>query len=311
MTTNFTLPSDYNPKSRFLELYPTEDFVEIMLIEEAEAQQAIRAPCVIRALARAIDQSAAYIKRGGRFFYVAAGTPYRLAHADASECMVTFRVPENTMIPIGAGGAEALTRPIEGAEDDIEAPIIALEKHKVGPYDVVCGITASGTTPFTRAALRYAQENIGCLTICIVCKKGIRNDDGSPLADIVIEIDTGPEIMYGSTRLKAGTVQKQILNILSTGIWKTLGKTHDGFMVDMRVTNRKLLERALFFIQIFTKLTRNSALSLLERSENWVKLAIVMHHTKVSREEAKERLEACEGHLRRVIGTIEWWKMKN
>jgi N-acetylmuramic acid 6-phosphate etherase/N-acetylglucosamine-6-phosphate deacetylase len=227
------------PDLHDLETRDTLRIVNLFLEQERAAQMALAA--VAPALAELADAVAARMQAGGRLFYVGAGTSGRLALLDAVECGPTFGVPEGMIIPILAGGEQAFLRAVEGAEDDPRAAVTALEAHGFSAADALVGIAASGATPFTLAAVRYAAS-LGALTGAVV------NNVGSPIAeaaDMAVVIDSGPEVIAGSTRLSAGTVQKVALNVLSSTVMIRLGKTLGPYMVDVRATNAKLRRRAV------------------------------------------------------------------
>jgi len=226
------------PELRDLETRETLRIVNLFLDQERAAQLALAAAAA--ALAELADAVAARMQAGGRLFYVGAGTSGRLALLDAVECGPTFGVPEGAIIPILAGGEKAFLRAVEGAEDDSHAAVAVLQAHGFTAGDALVGIAASGATPFTLAAVRYAAS-IGALTGAIV------NNVGSPVAeaaDVAVVIDSGAEVIAGSTRLSAGTVQKVALNVLSSTVMIRLGKTLGPYMVDVRATNAKLRRRA-------------------------------------------------------------------
>lgn len=227
-----------NPRTRALDRLTTPQLVRALQREDATVARAVRR--VSPAIARAIDALAARFRQGGRIVYVGAGTSGRLGVLDAAECPPTFGVARGRVIGVIAGGARALRQSVEGAEDDTRAPAHDLARLRLSAADSVVGIAASGRTPYTVAALRYARR-CGCLTIAIA------SSPGSPLAaaaEIAIEPITGAEALTGSTRLKAGTAQKMILNQLSTGVMVRTGRVRGNLMTNVQPTNRKLRARA-------------------------------------------------------------------
>ena len=245
-----------------------------------------------------IDAIADAIQTGGRLFYVGAGTSGRLGVLDAAECVPTFSTPPDLVQGLIAGGEAALTRSIEGAEDDSESAKSDLMQRRVTAADVVCGIAASGQTPYVIGALQYART-IGARTIAIAC------NSASPLAalaDISICVDVGPEVITGSTRMKAGSAQKMILNMLSTGTMIRSGKVYGNLMVDVKVSNEKLSGRARRLIQQLTDVDEYFARQLLSDANNEVKTAVVMQRLGVDIKEARRLLDAADGRLRQVIG---------
>lgn len=259
---------------------------------------------VPRAIQAVIPQIAAFagivaerLRRGGRLFYVGAGTSGRLGVLDASECPPTFRADPEQVQGIIAGGYGALTRAAEGAEDRAEDAVLALAERGVGADDVVLGIAAGGTTPFVHAALAEARRR-GAATGFLAC---VPAEQAPAEADICIRPLTGPEVVTGSTRLKAGTATKLVLNMITTTAFVRLGKTYGSRMIDLRATNAKLWDRGTRLVMDLCGLPRDVAMGLLQRADGWVKAAVVMHHRRCGLAEAKALLEAAGGHLRGVI----------
>jgi N-acetylmuramic acid 6-phosphate etherase/N-acetylglucosamine-6-phosphate deacetylase len=273
---------------------PTADIVLAFLARERAAQWALAAAA--GTLAALADAIAARMAAGGRLFYAGAGTSGRLGLLDAVECGPTFSVPDGVIIPVLAGGADAFLHAIEGAEDNGHAARTALAGRNFGPGDALVGIAASGATPFTLAALGYARE-IGALTGAIV------NNAGGPIAeaaDIAVVIDSGPEIIAGSTRLSAGTVQKIALNTLSSTIMIRLGKTFGPYMVDLRATNEKLRRRAVRMVMTLAAVDEPSARAALAAADFRVKTAIVMLRNGLDPPAADAVLARANGSLRRA-----------
>ncbi len=278
-----------------LEARGTEEIVSLFLGQEAAAQRALAAASP--ALARLIDTVAARIQAGGRLFYAGAGTSGRLSLLDAVECRPTFGVEPGLIIPLLAGGPNAFIQAEEGAEDNEAAARAALHEHGFTARDTLVGIAASGSTPFTLAALRHAA-GLGGLTGAIV------NNHGSAMAkaaDIAVEILSGPEIIAGSTRLSAGSTEKIALNILSSAVMIRLGKTFGPFMVDMRASNAKLRQRALRMVMALTDADERTANLELEACGMHVKLAVLALRLGLPPEAAQERLAAARGSLRRAL----------
>lgn len=249
-------------------------------------------------VAQAVEMVSAALGAGGRLLYVGAGTSGRLGVLDASECPPTFRSDPSQVVGIIAGGDVAMFRAQEGAEDRGEDGARVMDEREVGANDVVMGIAAGGTTPFVHGALGRAKER-GAKTIFLSCVQPVPQETA---VDLVIRPLTGPEVITGSTRLKAGTATKLILNQISTLAMVRLGKVYGNLMVDLRATNSKLRDRATRIICTLTNLPREDAASLLERAGGHVKLALVMHHRKLEAPAAKELLEATGGSLRAAIG---------
>jgi N-acetylmuramic acid 6-phosphate etherase len=233
---------------------------------------------------------------------VGAGTSGRLGTLDAVECVPTFGVPPSRVVPIIAGGPAALTRSVEGAEDNVRDGEARLRRAAVGPADVVCCVAASGTTPFVRAALEYSRFRRAA-TILVTCAGPPTN--GERVADVVIALETGPEVIAGSTRLKAGTATKVALNAMSTAAFVLLGKTYGGLMVDVRPTNAKLWARATRIVRTLSGLDEPTARKLLEKAGGRAKVALIMHHAGVNAARAKDLLVEHKGMLRAIIGDLD------
>lgn len=289
-----TLPTTElaNPNTEGLDRLPTHEMLARISDEDAGVARAVRAE--LPAIARAVDAIAECLRRGGRLIYVGAGTSGRLGVLDAAECLPTFGVSPEQVRGIIAGGEGALVRSVEGAEDDADAGRKAMEEIDVGPDDAIVGISASGGAPFVRAALGCARER-GARTVAVA------NTPDPPLAgdaDIAIVPVTGPEVIAGSTRLKAGTAQKMVLNMLSTGAMIRIGKTYGNRMVDVQATNRKLRARARRLLaEIGGVADEEDAADLLGRAGGSVKVAIVMARRGVSADEAGRLLDAAGGFL--------------
>jgi N-acetylmuramic acid 6-phosphate etherase len=289
------LTEQVNPDSLNLDRLSSIEFVELFNCEDAKAVAAVAA--AKEDLAKAIDLSAQSLEKGGRLFYVGAGTSGRLGVLDAAECPPTFCTPPELVQGIIAGGAGALVRSSEDLEDRAEDGEAAMAQREITQLDVVVGITAGGTTPFVHGAIDAAKSR-GATTIFIAC---VPSEQVNVETDVDIRLLTGPEILAGSTRLKAGTATKLALNILSTGVMVKLGKVYGNRMVDVAVTNQKLQDRALRILQDLTNLSREAAGTLLQRSGKWVKLAILIHETGLDKEQAAELLIQYQGNLREAI----------
>ncbi|MFB2645001.1 N-acetylmuramic acid 6-phosphate etherase [Raphidiopsis sp. BLCC-F218] len=292
------LTEQINPHSLNLDQLNALELVELFNSEDQKALSAIAGAKM--ELAAAIEQIAAKLHQGGRLFYIGAGTSGRLGVLDAAECPPTFCTPPDLVQGIIAGGAGALLRSSEGLEDLAEDGENAIIQHQVNSLDVVVGITAGGTTPYVHGALHGARQR-GALTIFIAC---VPAQQVAVEADVDIRLLTGPEILAGSTRLKAGTATKLALNILSTGVMVKLGKVYGNRMVDVAVTNQKLHDRALRILRDLTDLSREAAETLLERSGKWVKLALLMHWKDLDKQEAQQLLAAHKGNLRAAVNSF-------
>ena len=284
-----------NPVSAGIDRMTPLEIVRVINAEDVKVAQAVEQ--VLPDVARAIEAIAARLRRGGRLIYFGAGTSGRLGALDASECPPTFNISPETVVACIAGGPQALERAHEDQEDSAEAGQADAERLEIEGADAVVGITASGRTPYVRGALAWARER-GALTIGLACNAQ------APLeqeVDIMIAPLVGPEVISGSTRLKAGTAQKMVLNMLSTGTMILLGKTFGNLMVDVQATNYKLQRRALSIVRQATGLDEVAASSLLNASSGEVKTAILSARAGIPPEEARERLAAHGGVLRDAL----------
>ncbi len=285
-----------NPRTSDIDQCDTLEILRRLNAEDATVAEAVRA--ALPQIAQAVEAIVAAFRQGGRLIYVGAGTSGRLAMLDAVECVPTFGTDPSQVVALIAGGPAALTRSIEGAEDDAEAGRRDLEALSPSARDVVVGLAASGRTPYVLGALALARERGAC-TVGLACNAPC------PLLERVhigILVLVGPEAIAGSTRLKAGTAQKMVLNMLSTASMIRWGKVYGNLMVDVRPTNRKLKNRAERIVSEVTGLRPEEARALLEETAYRVKPAIVMAVLGLSLAEAEARLEAAEGILARVIG---------
>lgn len=270
----------------------------VQLINEEDKNVPLAVERELPKIAAAIDAIVEHIQRGGRLIYMGAGTSGRLGILDASECPPTYGVSEELIQGIIAGGQEAIFRAKEGAED---SPLLGkedLEAKNLSENDVVVGLAASGRTPYVIGGLDYANE-IGAFTIAVTCNA---SSELSKIAKIAIAPIVGPEVVTGSTRLKSGTAQKLVLNMLSTGTMIQLGKVYGNLMVDVKATNEKLVERAKNIIMESTGTSRDLAEKYFEESHRDVKTAIVMIETGMSREASEEALKKHNGFIHKVIG---------
>lgn len=272
--------------------------LEIVKLINSEDEKVARAVAdVAEPIAQAIDVIADRLSNGGRLIYVGAGTSGRLGVLDAVECPPTFNTDPDMVLGLIAGGPEGLLRAIEGAEDSSEAGQHDLQEIELTGKDVVVGIAASGRTPYVLGALDYARA-AGAFAIGFSC-----NPDARIVrhADLSISPLVGPEVLSGSTRLKAGTATKMVLNMLTTGAMVRLGKTYSNLMVDLRATNIKLAERARRIVSTLAGCDGPQADDLLKRCDGEVKTAIVSHKLGLPPEMARARLKAAQGHLRNVL----------
>jgi N-acetylmuramic acid 6-phosphate etherase len=286
-----------NPRSATIDTASSLEIVDLIGEEDATVPAAVAR--ARQAIARAIDLIEASFRAGGRLVYVGAGTSGRLGVLDAAECPPTFGTPPEMVVGVIAGGYPALVKSVEGAEDDVNAAIGEMDARRVRPEDVVVGIAASGTTPFVRAALSRAQT-LGARTALVTCSeppKLLRET-----CDVCIVLAVGPEVVTGSTRMKAGTATKLVLNTLTTGAMIRLGKTYGNLMVDLRAWNDKLVDRSQRIVMETTGLGREDARGVIEAADGRVKTAIVMARLRISRDEAERQLEQHGGRLRDIVG---------
>ena len=282
-------------ESMDLDSMSIEDAVSLMNQQDQRAVAAVAA--VQDSVAEAIRIVVAQLRAGGRLFYFGAGTSGRLGVLDASECPPTFRTDPEMVQGIIAGGESAMFRAKEGAEDSAEDAAKIVDAKNIGENDVVMGIAAGGTTPFVHGALRRATDR-GAKTIFLSCVQPVPNE---PKVDVVIRPLTGPEVVTGSTRLKAGTATKLVLNMITTVTMVQLNKVYENLMVDLKATNSKLVDRAARMVATLTDLPKSDAAKLLEKADGHVKVAIVMHKRNVEADEARALLDKFNGKLRDAI----------
>ncbi len=284
-----------NPASKDLDLKSSLDIVSIINAEDAKVAAAVKR--ALPQIARAIDVIAAALKRGGRLIYVGTGTSGRIAALDAAECPPTFNTNPKTVQFIIAGGVKALGAAIEANEDSRKLGEQAIAKKKPSKDDVVVGIAASGRTPFTIAAVQYARRH-GARTVAVICNP---NSLLGRTAEIEIVVEVGPEAISGSTRMKAGTAQKMVLNMLSSGAMTKLGYVYDNLMINVRMKNEKLAERAATILQRTSGIERETAKQALKSAGNSVSVALVMLRAEVSKTVAQRALKTASGNVRQAI----------
>jgi N-acetylmuramic acid 6-phosphate etherase len=289
------LTEQANPLSSDLDALSTRDLVAVFVEEDRRPQEAVAAAAP--ALTAAIDAIAERLRTGGRLFYLGAGTSGRLGVLDAAECPPTFCSPPELVQGVLAGGAPALLRSSEGLEDLFDAGRDDLIAREFQAGDALVGIAAGGTTPYVHGGLSHARC-IGALAIAMAC---VPAEQVPMPCDIDIRLLTGPEVLTGSTRLKAGTATKMALNILSTGVMVRLGKVYGNRMVDVAVTNSKLEDRALRILSDLAGVERDQGRQLLQQSEGSVKLALLMARQGISASAARELLERSDGQLRSAL----------
>jgi N-acetylmuramic acid 6-phosphate etherase len=284
-----------NPASEELDRLSTIEFVRLVNREDAKLADAVANQA--EAIASAIDLIASRLEAGGRLIYVGAGTSGRLGVLDASECPPTFNTDPGQVIGLIAGGSKALRQAIEGAEDSAEQGGLDLRAISLSPLDVVVGISASGTAAYVMGALQYAKET-GAATVGFSC------NSGSPVSEeaaVGIAVVVGPEVLSGSTRMKAGTATKMVLNMLTTGAMVKLGKTYGNLMVDLQATNNKLMARSVRIVQEIAGLPHVDATRLLASCDGDLKVAIVSHQLGMAPSRARARLDEAGGRLRAAL----------
>lgn len=284
-----------NPASSAIDALSAIEIVRLMNDEDTRVAAAVAA--VAERIAEAVDVIAERLSQGGRLIYMGAGTSGRLGVLDASECPPTFSTPPEMVVGLIAGGSQALTRAIEGAEDHPEYGERDLREVQLSDKDVVVGIATSGRTPYVIGGLQYANS-VGAFTIGFSCNDAC---DLSRLAQIMITPIVGPEVISGSTRLKAGTATKLVLNILTTGAMVRIGKTFGNLMVDLRATNSKLALRSRRIVADLTGLDVSAAGRLLDDCDGEVKTAIVSHLRSSVPQVARQLLRDAGGHLRQAL----------
>ena len=252
-------------------------------------------------ISQVVDVVVEKLKKGGHLFYIGAGTSGRLAFIDSAECPPTYGVDYETVQSIMCGGFTALYKAKEGAEDDRQQAVIDVKEHNVTADDVLMGIAASGRTPYVLSALEYARS-IGCTTVAFAC---CHDSEIGQIADYKIEVITGPEVIMGSTRMKAGTAQKLVLNMISTAAFVRMGKTYNNLMVDVRPTNQKLVERSYRILAKAIGCDRDTAVELYQKAEGNVKAAIVCYKTGCDMPTALEALNKAEGHLKTALRNLQ------
>ena len=296
---DYLITEQNNPDSAAIDQMDPIQIAELMNREDRKVVAAVEK--VLPEIAKAIQTVTERVEQGGRLIYVGAGTSGRLGVLDASECPPTFNTPASLVVGLIAGGNRALTTAIEGAEDNRQGGIEDLQSVGLGPLDTVCGIATSGRTPYVLGALAYART-LQAATIGVTCNAA---SELTALCDVLIAPVVGPEILSGSTRLKAGTATKMVLNMISTGTMIRIGKTYGNWMVDLRATNVKLKDRSIRIVSGVTGVSRNQAEELLAICDGEVKTAIVSHTLGISKPAAQMRLAQAQGRLRQALESKE------
>jgi N-acetylmuramic acid 6-phosphate etherase len=296
-SSSIRLTERRNPRTADIDRAGPLELVDLIGAEDAGVAAAVsRARMEIARALELVEQS---FRNRGRLLYVGAGTSGRLGVLDAAECPPTFGTPPELVVGIIAGGPAALVRSIEGAEDDPTAGAAAMDEHKVGRNDTVVGIASSGTTPYVRAALARAKE-LGAHTVFLTCVDP--SADPAQSCDVTIAVLTGPEVITGSTRMKAGTATKLVLNTLTTGAMIRLGKTYGNLMVDLQAWNQKLIDRGERIVMEVTGSDRAAARAAIQAANGSVRTAIVMVRRSCSLVDAESLLREHDNHLRPILG---------
>ena len=285
-----------NPASKNLDRMTAREVAE--LINREDGKVALAVGREIPAIARAVDAIVAGIRNGGRLIYVGAGSSGRMAVLDAAECQPTFGTPPKLVQALIAGGGRAITQAVEGAEDDVRHAEGELRTRKLTRHDVVVGVTASGTTPYVLAALKYARRR-GATTVTITSNP---RTPVARLVKIVIAAEVGPEVLTGSTRMKAGTAQKMVLNMLSTAVMARLGHVYENLMIDVVQTNEKVAKRALRILAEASGKSVSAAEHALRAAGHNMRVALVMLKLGVDAGSAKRRMAWAKGDLRAALG---------
>ena len=285
-----------NPRSVDIDLFPTERILRIINAEDALVPGAVAG--AIPEISKVVELAVESLNSDGRIFYVGAGTSGRIAAVDAVECPPTFGIPSERVQAIVAGGQKALMQASETSEDDRGKAAASLKSKGLTKNDLVIGIAASGNTPYTLAALEFSKAK-GAKTAALVC---IENSPMSKIAGVTICVAVGPEIITGSTRMKAGTAHKLVLNMISTAAMIRLGMTYSNWMINVSMTNRKLRDRGAHMLQEILGVKPAEAERLVEASGGRLKVAVVMGATGCCHKEAERSLAESKGNLRKVLG---------
>ena len=289
------LTEQRNPRSMELDRMSTEEVLRLMNAEDKLVPLAVERE--IPYIEKAVDLVVASFRSGGRLLYVGAGTSGRLGGVDASECPPTFGTAPELVVGIIAGGREAMFRSQEGAEDNEDQAKRDIEANSVGPHDTVCGIAASRRTPYVVSAVQHARV-LGAKTIYVTTNP---RSEFNLQVDVAICPEVGPEVVMGSTRMKSGTAQKLVLNMITTTAMVRLGKVYENMMVDLQLTNRKLVERSRRIVMTITDVDYATSAAVLEQAGGHVKTAIVMIKTGCSADEARKRIADADGFVRGAI----------
>ncbi|GLR07568.1 N-acetylmuramic acid 6-phosphate etherase [Mixta theicola] len=284
-----------NSQSANIDMLSTEEMLRVINHEDRKVALAVEK--VIPAITQAVDAIVTAFQQGGRLFYCGAGTSGRLGILDASECPPTYGTPREQVVALIAGGQQAILQAVENAEDSLSASEDDLKNHQFNANDVLVGIAASGCTPYVIAALNYAKS-LKATTVALACNEG---SEITQIADIAIVPMVGAEVITGSSRMKAGTAQKLVLNMLTTGAMIRIGKVYGNLMVDVEATNQKLVQRQINIVMEAADCDRQTAAQALEACDGHCKTAIVMVLANLNAEQAKQCLHASGGFIRQAL----------
>jgi len=287
-----------NPNSVDIDLFPTERILKIINSEDATVTAAVCS--AIPEIVKTVDLAVNAIRNDGRMIYVGAGSSGRMAILDAAECPPTFSSPPEWVQAIIAGGSKAISQAVEGAEDSRETGEADLKAKKVSASDLIIGLAAGGRTPYTQAALEYARSK-NAKTVAVVA---VPDSPMAKSADVVICTPVGPEVITGSSRMKAGTAQKLVLNMISTAVMIRLGMTYSNWMINVNMTNAKLHDRGVQILREILGVNTEDAKQLSDASGGRLKLAVIMGTLGCNRKEAEKRLNEGGGNLRKVLGHL-------
>jgi N-acetylmuramic acid 6-phosphate etherase len=300
------LTEQKNPVSEDIDNLSTSEILKIINDEDKKVAFAVESQ--LKNIALAVDKIVDAFKKGGRLFYFGAGTSGRLGILDSAECPPTFGTPNEMVQGVIAGCYDAIFKAIEGAEDSTHVGANEVKNRNIFPPDILCGIAASGRTPFVRGALEEAHKrNITTILICTINKEKL-NELGVT-ADVIIAPNVGPEVIAGSTRMKSGTAQKLVLNMLTTASMIRIGKTYGNVMVDLQQTNNKLIERSKNIIMKLANIDYDSSERLLIKSDGNVKIALVMAMANVDAQYAKKLLSLSDGFIRKAVALAKTFKI--
>jgi N-acetylmuramic acid 6-phosphate etherase len=301
--TDSSVPSgDENPRAAMLDTYPAEEVVKLLIDEEAAALKAAKAAGPD--LAQASRLLAERLAAGGRLLFVGAGGAGRIAALAAAECVPLFGLPPSLVVAVLAGGPQAMARTVESSHESKREAEQRMRKAAVGPADTVCAVADGALCPFLVAAIEYARFR-RAQVVLVTCAEPPPAEDGEALADVLVRLDPGPEVITGAARAKATTALKIVLAALVNAAFVQLGKTYGGLMVDVRPTTPRTWQRAIRIVGQLCRLDDSEAEKLIKKAGGRAKVALVMHHTKVSAARAKELLVQHRGSLRAIVGDLD------